>query len=133
IHEARGNFEEAVAEYKKELALFPETYPAHFNLSRIYRKQGKLNEERDELRECVQQNPNYGVGFLYLAKNLMDTGQSLNEAESLVRQGLSKDMQPDQAVFGTYLLADILNRQGREAEARDAARRAQQMQRKLES
>jgi arylsulfatase A-like enzyme/Flp pilus assembly protein TadD len=133
IQEARGNLNEAVAEYKKELTLFPETYPAHFNLSRIYRKQGKLSEERDELRECVQQNPNYGVGYLYLAKNLMDTGQSLNEAENLVRQGLTKDVQPDQAVFGTYLLADILNRQGRETEARDTARRAQQMQRKLES
>lgn len=132
LREDRGDNAGAIAEYRKELELFPETYPAHFNLGRIYRKQGDLEGERNELRTCVQQKPDYGIAYLYLAKNLMDGNGDLHEAESLAQRGLaSKDLDPEQVVFGHYLLADLYNRLGRARDAQAQAGIASQLEKKL--
>lgn len=132
VHEDRGDDAGAMLEYRKELELYPETYPAHFNLGRIYRKQGNLEGERSELRSCVQQKPDFGIAYLYLAKNLMDGNGDLREAESLARQGLtSKDLDPEQVVFGHYVLADLYNRLGRRHDAQAQAGIAAELEKKL--
>lgn len=130
--EDRGDDAGAMTEYRKELELFPETYPAHFNLGRIYRKQGNLEAERSELRSCVQQKPDFGIAYVYLAKNLMDGNGDLQEAESLTRQGLaSKNLEQEQVVLAHYLLADLYNRLGRPHDAQAQAAIAQGLERKL--
>lgn len=131
IDEDRADLPGAIREYRKELELYPETYPAHFNLGRIYRKQGMLEEERNELRSCVQQQPDFGIAYLYLAKNLMDNSGNLQEAESLARQGIERNLDPEQTVFGHYLLADIYNRIGRIKEAQAQAHQAELLRKKL--
>lgn len=126
MYEDRGDSAAAAREYKLELQSYPEAYPAHFNLARIYRAMGKPDDERKELRSCVRQKPDFGVAYLYLAKNLMDGNTDLQEAFAVARQGMAmKDLDPEQTVFGHYLLADILNRFGRYREAEVQARLAE--------
>ncbi len=117
IYEERGEFEHATQEYKKELELFPESYPANFNLGRIYRLQGRLMDENNELLACIRSKPDYGIAYLYLAKNLMDTNGDLLQAKAYAEDGLSKLQEKSQIPLGHYLLADIYNRIGNPREA----------------
>ena len=117
IQEERQDLNSAASEYRKELELFPESYPANFNLSRIYRKQGKRLEERMELEKCIRSKPDFGIAYLYLAKNLMDTGGDILQAKSFAEEGMKKLQEKSQLPFGHYLLADIYNRLGRPQEA----------------
>ena len=117
IHEERGDLQQAVKEYSKELEMFPESYPANFNLSRIYRKQGRRSDERAELEACIRSKPDFGIAYLYLAKNYMDTGGDILQAKSFVEEGMLKLHEKSQLPFGHYLLADIYNRLGKPREA----------------
>jgi arylsulfatase A-like enzyme/Tfp pilus assembly protein PilF len=128
IHEGREEWNEAIAEYQKELALFPESYPADFNLSRIYRRQGRLDDEKKELETAIQKKLDFGVAYLYLAKNIMDTGGDLLKAKSLAEEGLAKTNEKSQLPFGHYLLADIYNRLGRPNDAFAQVREAKAME-----
>jgi arylsulfatase A-like enzyme/Tfp pilus assembly protein PilF len=112
IYEAKGNLNQAIAAYQKELKLYPEAYPAHFNLSRIYRRQGRIQDEKAQLEACIAVRPEYGVAYLYLAKNLMDTSADLLKAKQLVEEGLKKTNEESQIPFGHFLLADLYNRLG---------------------
>ncbi len=54
--EAAGNFDEAVAEYKKMGVYTPEPL-LELSLARVYLRQGKLNEAEEQARRAVQRNP----------------------------------------------------------------------------
>ena len=129
VHESRSQWALAMQDYKKEVELFPESYPARFNLSRILRKAGDVVSERRELEECIKTQPEYGVAYIYLAKNLMDTGGDLNRAEQLAADGIEKSKETENKILGNYLLADLLNRLGRAREAQQHLQRAEQLRR----
>jgi arylsulfatase A-like enzyme/Tfp pilus assembly protein PilF len=129
IHEARNEWGLAMQDYRKEVELFPESYPARFNLSRILRKAGDIESERRELEECIKTQPDYGVAYIYLAKNLMDTGGDLQRAEQLASEGIEKSKETENKILGNYLLADLLNRLGRQREAQQHLHRAEQLRR----
>lgn len=126
-YEERGKLEEAVPEYRKELELFPESYEAHFNISRIYRGLGKRLEEKQELENCIKTEPEFGVAYLYLAKNVMDAGD-LQRAKDLAEEGLQKTKEKEHLPLGYYILADIYNRLGQPQNALLQIQRAQQLQ-----
>ncbi|MCI0412949.1 sulfatase-like hydrolase/transferase [bacterium] len=117
VHEEHQDLEQAGTEYRKELELFPESYPANFNLSRVYRKQGRRLEERSELEACIRSKPDFGIAYLYLAKNLMDTGGDILQAKTFAEEGMQKLQEKSQLPFGHFLLADIYNRLGKPREA----------------
>jgi hypothetical protein len=78
-------------------------------------------ERQQELWEAsIESEPEFVQGYYYLAKLLMDTGQDLDRAEELVRAGIGKDPDHHEGPLGYYILADILNRTGRRAEAMEA-------------
>jgi len=127
IHEARGEWDRAIAEYQAELAVFPETYPARFNLARIYRVKQNREEERRQLEACIHDKPEYGVAYLYLAKNIMDSGGDLSRAKDLTEKGLGLAQENSQIAFGHYLLADIFNRMGLSSQALEQIRQARKL------
>lgn len=131
VYEARGDSDAAIREYKKELELFPEAYPANFNLSRIYRKRGDLDSERAFLDLCIKTEPDFGVAYLYLAKNWMDSGKDLLGAKNLAEQGIAKTKDQESLTFGYFVLADLYNRLGQPDRAMDEVRRARQLQKSL--
>lgn len=77
---------------------------------------------------AIESNPEFARGYFYLAKLLMDRGESLGRAEELTRKGLELDPDHESGPLGYYLLADILNRRGRPQEARRALLRARRIQ-----
>jgi len=73
-------------------------------------------------------NPAFVQGHYYLAKLLMDTGGDLARAEKLAREGIALDREHEDGPLGYYVLADLLNRTGRPAEAREAMAKGRAIQ-----
>jgi len=68
-------------------------------------------------------NPSFAEGHLFLAKAYLDQEQQLDEAVRLARRGIELAPRSDYAPLGHYVIADVLSREGRPAEAaREAAR-----------
>ncbi len=129
VYEAQDQWNLAAQDYRKEVELFPESYPARFNLSRVLRKVGDIDGERRELEACISTQPDYGVAYIYLAKNLMDTQGDLQKAAQLAEEGIEKSKEQENQILGNYLLADLLNRLGHPREAERHLQKAEQLRR----
>jgi tetratricopeptide (TPR) repeat protein len=69
------------------------------------------------LKQAIDANPRFAEGYFYLAKFYLDNGRDLDEAVRMARKGLEVDARSEFAPLGHYVLADVLNRQGRTEEA----------------
>jgi len=127
VREARGQIERAVAEYEAEIAQTPKAFKAAFNLGKLLMR-ARPEEARTRFRESVEWNPEFGTGYLYLAKSLLDTGE-LDEAEEAAQTGLAKNPESETAPLGHYILADIYNRRGRPEEAAREVAAARKLER----
>jgi len=86
-------------------------------------------DRQQELWEAsIESNPGFVQGYYYLSKLLMDRNADLGKAEELVRLGIERDPNHNEGPLGYYILADILNRTGRAAEAREAVAAGQRIQ-----
>jgi len=128
VHEERGEIDAAIAAYQTELAKNPKAHRAAFNLAKLLQRKGRLAEALAQYRRVVELQPDFGTGQLYLAKALLDSGDLAGAAE-WARKGLASNPEPRIAPLGHYVLADVFNRQGREAEARRATAAAERLQR----
>lgn len=128
ILEERGQIGEAMSHYERTLELAPSNYQAHFNLGRLHGHRQELDRQQELYEAAIEANPEFYVGYFYLAKLIMDRGGDLQRAESLARQALALDDERRSGPLGFYVLADILNRQGRGVEAREAVRQGQELQ-----
>jgi arylsulfatase A-like enzyme/Tfp pilus assembly protein PilF len=126
LEEEDGRVDEAIKLYEETLERAPKHFQAQFNLGRLYGSTGRPERQRELWEAAIVSNPDFARGYYYLAKLLMDRGEDLTRAESLVRQGLDKDPDHRAGPLGYFILADILNRTGRgreAAQAVDAGRR----------
>jgi arylsulfatase A-like enzyme/lipopolysaccharide biosynthesis regulator YciM len=116
IAEARSDPARAIAEYQAECRRPKPSYRASFNLAKLLAAAGKPQEAVVHFRNAVAANPQFGTGYLYLAKALLDAGD-LAASEEAARKGMASN--PDRAVapLGHYVLADVYTRMGREREA----------------
>jgi arylsulfatase A-like enzyme/Tfp pilus assembly protein PilF len=128
VHEEKGEIDAAIAAYEAELAQHPKAHRAAFNLAKLLQKKGRLAEALAQYRRVVELQPDFGTGQLYLAKALLDSGDLAGAAE-WARKGLAANPEPRMAPLGHYVLADVLNRQGRETEARREVAAAERLQR----
>ncbi len=120
VHEARGEWQAAAAEYEAEVKVSPKLYQPHFNLAKLLTRGGRPADALTHYRAAVDLNPEFGTGFLYLAKAQLDAGD-LKSAEASATRGLAAKPDAGMVPLGHYVLADIYSRQGRDA---DAARQA---------
>ncbi len=120
IDEKRGDVRAAVARYERAVELEPKFFRAQFNLGRMHAASGDVERARQLWEACLVSNPAFVQGHYYLAKLLMDTGGDLARAEKLAREGIELDPEHQEGPLGYYVLADLLNRTGRTAEAREA-------------
>ncbi len=128
LFEERGDGSGAIEAYETRLEMAPKDFRSHFNLARLRGAMGDPVAMEASFRAALEANPDFAVGYLYLAKALLDRGE-LTEAEGAALRGLSLDPEPGMAPFGHFVLADIYNRQGRLAEAEREVRRAQALRR----
>jgi len=127
LHERRGDVRAAVEHYERAITLEPRFFKAQFNLGRICAASGDLARARQLWEACLVSNPDFVQGHFYLAKLLMDGGD-LARAETLARKGIALDTGRAEGPLGYYVLADVLNRTGRPAEARAAMTRGRAIQ-----
>jgi tetratricopeptide (TPR) repeat protein len=128
LYEERGEAEPAIANYEKAIELAPKYYEAQFNLGRLLGYLGQIDRQQELWQASIESNPTFVQGYYHLSKLLMDRGGDLGRAEELVRLGIDKDPDYEEGPLGYYILADILNRTGRAAEARDAVATGQRIQ-----
>lgn len=128
ILEEEGRLDDAMTHYQQAIELAPSHYQALFNLGRLHGHRQELDRQQQLYEAAIEANPDFYRGYFYLAKLIMDRGGDLQRAESLARQALDEDEEHRSGPLGYYVLADILNRQGRSSEARDAARKGQKIQ-----
>ena len=117
-----GNLEAACDEYLLAIEKAPRHFQAQFNLALAYGRLGESERELELLEAAVDSNPAFALGNFFLAKALMDRDLDLERAETAARDGL--EVTEDNAL-GWFVLADILNRRQRPAEAQEALRRGQ--------
>ncbi len=130
--EEQGRIQSAIDSYEKTIELAPNYYEALFNLGRLLGPQGHIDRQQTLWEEAIRCNPGFVQGHYHLAKLMMDRGQDLERAEELVRVGISKDPETNEGPLGYYLLADLLNRRGKHAEAKDALARGRQIQARMQ-
>jgi arylsulfatase A-like enzyme/Tfp pilus assembly protein PilF len=128
LYEEGGDAQRSIAEYEKAIELAPKYHEAQFNLGRLVGYLGQVDRQQELWEASIESNPEFVQGYYYLSKLLMDRGGDLGRAEELARLGIEKDPDQEQGPLGYYVLADILNRTGRTAEARDAVAAGQRIQ-----
>jgi arylsulfatase A-like enzyme/tetratricopeptide (TPR) repeat protein len=127
-HEEAGRSEDAVAAYEQAIENAPYHYRAQFNLGHLYGRLGQPEDHLEMWRTAIRSNPEFVLGYHHLGKLHMDRGDDLGRAELLVREGLRRDPEGAFGPFGYFVLADILNRQGRLGEAREAVENGRRLQ-----
>ena len=121
IFEARGDATKAIAEYEAEIARNGKTYQAHFNLAKLLASAGRRADALRHFQQAVDASPDFGSGYLYLAKARLDTGD-LDGAETAAHRGLALKYDASIAPLAHYVLADVYSRRGRTTDAeREAA------------
>jgi tetratricopeptide (TPR) repeat protein len=85
---ARSDFEGAIAEYKKELAIKPTSGAAYYHLGSCYHKQGRTDLAADCYRKAIRFEPDCAPAYLDLGELLFKGGQ-LQEAVELCQKGLA--------------------------------------------
>jgi tetratricopeptide (TPR) repeat protein len=119
ISEEAGDIRRAVELYESAIERGPKNYQAQFNLGRLYGQMGNGERQKELWEDAIESNPDFARGYYYLAKLHMDQGD-LARAEALAREGITKDPDGRGGPLGYYVLADLLNRTGRTAEAQEA-------------
>lgn len=128
LYEERGDVGPATEQYRRTLEIAPKFFKAQFNLGKIYASMGDVERTRELWAGSFESNPDFVQGRYYLAKLLMDTGGDLTLAEELVRKGIELDPKHEEGPLGYYVLADVLSRTGRPAEAQAAAAKGREIQ-----
>jgi len=128
LYEDRGEIQPALANYERAIELAPKYHQAQFNLGQLMGKLGRIDRQQELWEAAVESNPKFVQGHYYLSKLLMDRGGDLGRAEELVRTGIAADPGHDEGPLGYFILADILNRTGRSAEAQEAVRTGREIQ-----
>jgi len=131
LHEARGEIDQAILEYKREQEISPFNFMPDFNLGLLYTKSKELDKAIKELESCIEKNEENAAAYVFLAKTYMDAGKALDEAENLAKKGLA--LKPDlrTTILAHFALADIYNRLGRANESRWHVETARELQKSL--
>ncbi len=112
LHAEQGRSEEAREAFNRALAVptYKTPYFAHFNLGRLYEKEGNLTQAIAEYREAVNLNPQY-LSAYYRMGTLLETQDRYDEALQAYRDAIS--VSPDnveaQYAFGrlSYDMGDL--------------------------
>jgi tetratricopeptide (TPR) repeat protein len=114
--------------YRECVERAPKHYKCLFNLGRMLGAAGDAAAQIKLWQRAVDANPEFVRGSYLLAKLLMDSGGDLQRAETVARAALERDDDHRAGPLGYYVLADILNRQGRTREAQQAVAEGQRIQ-----
>ncbi len=110
-----GNTKEAANWFHRELDLNPGSFNAYINLARIYFARNSIDSVEYFANAAVQSKPYLPLGYIWLAKAKMVSGQ-IAAAESILVRG-SRLCDENDFVYGEYLLGGIYSSQGKLSDA----------------
>jgi eukaryotic-like serine/threonine-protein kinase len=116
----KGEMEEAIACYKKAIALDPKDHKPHFNLGNTLKDKGQLDEAIACHQKAIALDPKYAGAHYNLGVALARKGE-VDEAIACYQKAIALESKYAQA-HGA--LGEALLEKGRYAEARDASARA---------
>jgi tetratricopeptide (TPR) repeat protein len=119
-HAARGDEAQAIAAYRRALALDPSYVPAAANLADLHRTRGREREAEAVLREAIRADPAAAAARHALGLSLV---RQKRVPEALASLGEAARLAPDDARFA-YVYGVALHDAGRRAEATQALERA---------
>jgi len=73
-HRRAGRFDEALLEFKKALAVYPQDEGLYYNIARVYIAQKKWKEAAETINEGLQMNPHFPEG-IKLLKYIRENGR----------------------------------------------------------
>jgi arylsulfatase A-like enzyme/Flp pilus assembly protein TadD len=123
--EKQSRFQEAADFYLQEIEDSPKSYKALFNLSRVYRTLGRGEDELKTLQRIAEVEPDFPLTYLYLARIYLERGERYQEALDMVMKALKLKPDPSELPLGYFLLADLYNRLGDNAQSEEYARKGQ--------
>jgi tetratricopeptide (TPR) repeat protein len=132
LYEERGDIDGAASLYERAIELEPRFFKAQFNLGRLYGKMGRIDRQRELWEASIESNPEFVQGHFHLSMLLVETNGDLTRAEELARKGIELDPEHEEGPLGYFVLADLLNRQRRFAEAHEAVAKGQEIQAEME-
>ena len=107
IHEARGKYDLAIMEYRKEQEISPHNFKPDFNLGLLYANSKKTEKAIEEFQSSIEKNEKYAKAYSFLSKAYMDSGKDLKKAEELALKGLSLKPDKTTTILTHFVLADI--------------------------
>jgi choline-sulfatase len=129
LQEARGDLGRAHAEYEEELRRFPSTWRASVGLAKLALKERRPQEAAARLRDALAASPEFGDGFVYLARALLESGDPKGARDAAL-QGLRSSLGTPSAALAHRVLADAYTRLGRPGDAAREAAAARKLERK---
>jgi tetratricopeptide (TPR) repeat protein len=120
VAEQRGDFDLARARYQEAGKLGGGALPFR-HLARLCLREGRAAAAREHLHQALQRNPSDAVALQLMAALYLDGGEDPELAESLARHSVT--LRPERK-SAWLVLAEALERQNREEEARLARLRA---------
>jgi tetratricopeptide (TPR) repeat protein len=128
LREKQGRLDEAADLYLQEIRDSSKSYKALYNLSRVYRQMGKVDEELETLRKTTEAEPEFPLAYFHTARILLQRGGDYEEAIALAKKGIALGPAPAELPLGYFLLADLYNRIGDNALSEENARKGQAAQ-----
>jgi len=126
LFEKRDDLDKAAEAYRKELENSPKNYKAAFNLSRVYRLQGREDEELAFLNKTKDLAPDFPLTYFYLARIDIRRNRDYESAVAMVKKGIELGPDKGDLPLGYFLLADLYNRLGRDDLSQEFARKGQE-------
>lgn len=133
LYEEQGKLAEASAEYETETANYTNTFVARFNLGRIQLRLGNREGYMQQMREVVRLAPKNAMGYLFLARGLLQENANTNEILDLTEKGLALAKNPEHKAMGYFLLADVYNRRKQPQQVRQALANANQFKAQIKN
>ena len=115
---------DARAAYLAEVANYPNSFKARFNLGKVLTALGDWTGSIEQMREVVRIAPERPEGYLFLARGLLHEGGPLDEVQTLTQKGLRFARTSDMKALGWFLMADVFQRRHQPDRMTEALRNA---------
>jgi arylsulfatase A-like enzyme/Tfp pilus assembly protein PilF len=110
LYDEQSRPDEARRAYLAEVANYPNSFEARFNLGKVLGILGDWTGSIAQMREVIRIAPKRAEGYLFLARGLLHERSALDEVQGLVEKGLTLATTPDTKALGWFLMADVFER-----------------------
>jgi arylsulfatase A-like enzyme/Tfp pilus assembly protein PilF len=124
LYEEQQRPDEARRAYAAEIANYPNSFKAHFNLGKTLSATGDWAGSVEQMREVMRIAPERPEGYLFAARALLQQSASLDEVQRLAQEGLGRAKTSELQALGWFLMADVYNRRREPDKVNEALRQA---------